>query len=176
MPANRKKTEPQFLSGWKEIANYLDKGVRTVQRYERELSLPVRRPAGKFRGSVLATKAELDAWVMASPIRGTFDLSAKSKAAALSLAALEKGAEEMKRLRQQLSTLRLELRSSLDSLRTSVQGLHLGLRSGFAQLSPPSAPILLASRSPLTYYGREQPLEQRLEQRLELRLEPRKTS
>lgn len=31
----------RLLSGWKEIANYLGKGVRTVQRYEYELLLPV---------------------------------------------------------------------------------------------------------------------------------------
>ena len=61
--------KPEVLSGWKEIANYLGKGVRTVQRYEWELGLPVRRPAGKPRGSVIATRAELDAWVMASPVR-----------------------------------------------------------------------------------------------------------
>ena len=58
---------PAFLSGWKEIANYLGKGVRTVQRYERELRLPVHRPNGKSAGSVIATKAELDSWVNASP-------------------------------------------------------------------------------------------------------------
>jgi len=61
--------KPEVLSGWKDIANYLGKGVRTVQRYEWELCLPVRRPSGKPRGSVIATRAELDAWVMASPMR-----------------------------------------------------------------------------------------------------------
>lgn len=35
---------PQFLTGWKEIANYLGKGVRAVQRYERKFGLPVRAP------------------------------------------------------------------------------------------------------------------------------------
>jgi len=57
----------EVLSGWKEIANYLHKGVRTVQRYEWELGLPVRRPAGKDKGAVLAVKSELDAWVLARP-------------------------------------------------------------------------------------------------------------
>ena len=33
----------QILSGWKEIANYLGKRIRTVQRYEREMSLPTHR-------------------------------------------------------------------------------------------------------------------------------------
>jgi len=66
----KEATPLQFLSGWKEIANYLRKGVRTVQRYERELGLPVHRPAGKPAGYVIATKSELDGWVNAGPIRG----------------------------------------------------------------------------------------------------------
>lgn len=60
----------EVLSGWKDIGNYLGKGVRTVQRYERELGLPVRRPSAKQRGSVLATKGELDAWVLGGTVRG----------------------------------------------------------------------------------------------------------
>jgi hypothetical protein len=59
----------EILSGWKEIANYLRKGVRTVQRYERELQLPIRRPANKSTGSVVATKSELDGWIAAIPSR-----------------------------------------------------------------------------------------------------------
>ena len=61
------QTATQFLSGWKEIANYLGKGVRTVQRYERELHLPIRRPAGKSAAAVMATTAEIDDWVIGSP-------------------------------------------------------------------------------------------------------------
>ena len=60
--------EPTLLSGWKDIANYLGKGVRTVQRYERELRLPVRRPAGKTPAAVIAVRSELDEWVSASPL------------------------------------------------------------------------------------------------------------
>jgi hypothetical protein len=61
----------EIFSGWKEIANYFGKGVRTVQRYERELRLPVRRPAGKSHAAVIATKAELDAWVAAGAKRAS---------------------------------------------------------------------------------------------------------
>jgi hypothetical protein len=57
----------EIFSGWKDIANYLGKGVRTVQRYERDLHLPIHRPAGKPHAAVIATKAELDGWVKASP-------------------------------------------------------------------------------------------------------------
>jgi phage terminase Nu1 subunit (DNA packaging protein) len=54
--------EQQVLSSWKEIANFLGKGVRTVQRWERELGLPVRRPQGSRQGVVLAFPHELRAW------------------------------------------------------------------------------------------------------------------
>ena len=63
-----RNTQLEILSGWKEIAVHLGKGVRTVQRYERKLGLPIRRPSGKSIGSVIATVAELDAWITASPI------------------------------------------------------------------------------------------------------------
>jgi len=59
----------EIFSGWKEIANYLGKGVRTVQRYERDMHLPIHRPAGKAHGAVVATKGELDEWVNTSPVR-----------------------------------------------------------------------------------------------------------
>jgi len=48
------------LDSWKEIAVYLKRGVRTVQRWERISGLPVRRLDGQ--GSVFAYKTELDAW------------------------------------------------------------------------------------------------------------------
>ena len=68
------KTDLEILGGWKEIATHLGRGVRTVQRYERELGLPVHRAAGKNKGSVIATKGEIDAWVLARPIRQAFRL------------------------------------------------------------------------------------------------------
>ncbi len=55
------QTTSTFTS-WKEIATYLGKGVRTAQRWERELGLPVLRPNGKPSGVVSASPAELDSW------------------------------------------------------------------------------------------------------------------
>ncbi len=52
-----------ILGSWKEIAAYLGKGVRTVQRWERDLSLPVRRPIAHDKRIVIAVPLELDAWV-----------------------------------------------------------------------------------------------------------------
>ena len=51
------------LTSWKEIARYLGKGVRTVQRWEAELGLPVRRPKQGERHVVAALPEELDAWI-----------------------------------------------------------------------------------------------------------------
>src|SRR6476469_909468 len=50
------------LDSWKEIAAYLKRGVRTVQRWERSNGLPVRRLELDKHGTVYAYKAELDAW------------------------------------------------------------------------------------------------------------------
>ena len=50
------------LDSWKEIAAYLGRGVRTVQRWEREEGLPVHRLVHDKRGSVYAQRDELAAW------------------------------------------------------------------------------------------------------------------
>ena len=55
--------EKPLLNSWKEIAAYLDRGVRTVQRWEQELGLPVRRITKSDRGPVFAYRAELDLWL-----------------------------------------------------------------------------------------------------------------
>jgi phage terminase Nu1 subunit (DNA packaging protein) len=57
----------EVLNSWKEIAAYLGRGVRTVQRWEQELGLPVRRPRGKDRSAVIALKSDLDRWLHRSP-------------------------------------------------------------------------------------------------------------
>lgn len=44
------------LSGKKAVASYLGTGVRTVQRYKRELDLPVHRPSRNTPGSVIARR------------------------------------------------------------------------------------------------------------------------
>ena len=57
---------PVVLTGWKEIATYLGRGVRTVQRYEEQLNLPVGRVQYKSGCSVIALVPALDAWVKGS--------------------------------------------------------------------------------------------------------------
>src|SRR2546428_8233442 len=50
------------LDSWKEISAYLGRGIRTVQRWEREEGRPVHRLAHEKRGSVYARREELAAW------------------------------------------------------------------------------------------------------------------
>jgi hypothetical protein len=57
----------KVLNSWKEVAHYLERGIRTVQRWEADLGLPVRRPRGKKRSAVIAICSEIDEWVDACP-------------------------------------------------------------------------------------------------------------
>jgi hypothetical protein len=96
------------LSSWKDIARYLGKGVRTVQRWERHLGLPVRRPIGASQKSaVLLYRGDVDAWL----------------ATRFSARALEKnGTQRNQSSRYARSTLREGIRTARE-LRTANQAL-----------------------------------------------------
>jgi hypothetical protein len=54
----------EVLSSWKDIAKYAGKGVRTVQRWELKLGLPVRRPAGRAgKSPVLLYRSDMEEWM-----------------------------------------------------------------------------------------------------------------
>lgn len=61
------------LESWKEIASYLRRGARTVQRWERAESLPVHRHLHDKLGTVYAYKSELEAWRHARRPRPAID-------------------------------------------------------------------------------------------------------
>ena len=50
------------LDSWKEIATYLKRSVRTIQRWEKTENLPVYRHTHESRGTVYAHKPEVEAW------------------------------------------------------------------------------------------------------------------
>src|SRR5258708_11344832 len=59
------------LESWGEIATYLRRDIRTVQRWEHDYGLPVRRLVIGKMGQVYAYRSELDAWVRKrQPIAG----------------------------------------------------------------------------------------------------------
>jgi CheY-like chemotaxis protein len=74
----------RILNGWKEIAQFMGRGVRTVQRWE-AIGLPIRRPNARNRSAVVAFGNELEGWlsrpegdllhcapIIADPLKGTF--------------------------------------------------------------------------------------------------------
>ena len=54
---------PNRLDSWKAIATYLERDVRTVQRWERLQALPVHRIPGGPKAGVYAFRSELDIWL-----------------------------------------------------------------------------------------------------------------
>jgi hypothetical protein len=66
MMRQAEKTGNIALNSWKEIATYLGRGVRTVQRWERELQLPVHRIGKGKRSPVFANSTELNFWLLTS--------------------------------------------------------------------------------------------------------------
>ena len=54
---------PGDLTGWKDVAAYLGRSVRSVQRWERELGLPVHRIRTQAGEVIYARRGELDGWL-----------------------------------------------------------------------------------------------------------------
>src|SRR6266849_10857916 len=57
------------LDSWKEIAAYLRREVRTVQRWEKSANLPVHRLPLEKQSAIYAYKSELDAWFLFERLR-----------------------------------------------------------------------------------------------------------
>ena len=60
--ANSRLDSGLRLDGWKEIASFLNRDVRTVQRWESKENLPVHRHLHGARASVFAYQHELEVW------------------------------------------------------------------------------------------------------------------
>lgn len=60
--SQRAEASEDHLDSWKEIASYLGREVRTVQRWEKRESLPVHRHFHHAISSVYAFKTEIDKW------------------------------------------------------------------------------------------------------------------
>jgi hypothetical protein len=98
------------LTSWKEIARYVGKGVRTVQRWERELGLPVRRTKPGEKGSVLAVPREIDSWVKTQRFTGGQLNTPESDSATL-----RRSLHELRIENRQLRSENRELRRQLAS-------------------------------------------------------------
>lgn len=77
------RAEDERLDGWKRIANYLHRDVRTVRRWEKQQNLPVRRLMHDKLATVYAYRSELDAWLRqrdaGAPVKTTAGSSPRSR-------------------------------------------------------------------------------------------------
>jgi len=125
----------QILNGWKEISNYINRSVRTVQRWEARLGLPVYRPALKERSAVVAFADELDGWISrAAPDAGEEDEVPNGH---------EGNDADLSRMMEDMNTMVLgaaELSSQMgalqEELRQSLKIYHYRLASGTLAPTP----------------------------------------
>lgn len=75
------KSSAAVLNSWKEIASFLNRGVRTVQRWERELQLPVHRIGKGNRSPVFAFSAEIKLWLHSNKDRVSTELNLEPRLA-----------------------------------------------------------------------------------------------
>jgi len=128
------------------IASYMRKGVRTVQRYERDLGLPIRRPAGAPTGSVIATKPEIDAWISASPLRKAFRIAYLAQDNTEIRKKLRQQLTELHQLQEQAVQLRLEMSTARKAPQASI---HLAQeRLGVPTADSPILPTKVLAFNP----------------------------
>ena len=106
--------ERKILNSWKEIASYMGRGIRTVQRWEHDFRLPVHRPSGHERSTVIAFEDEIDQWFASTPVRN-------SKQAARQQ---ERPAPRTRRLAQSVRSSALNLVRSAEKLQSSLLRLQ----------------------------------------------------
>jgi len=120
LPANT-----TVLKSWKDIANYLGCGIRTVQRYEHSSGLPVRRVPGRSRGAVFALADELEGWLHEDSNAGL----SKTARLTASVQALRGSITDGTELRRQSRTLRMANLTALEKLTHTVALLLVALRN-----------------------------------------------
>jgi hypothetical protein len=95
------------LNGWKEIGSYLGRVVRTAQRWEAQLGMPVHRPAKRKRTAVVAFPNELDTWLSRNLSKLELQESYRPTDPSNDIAALS---EKLTRLQTEATLLALEIR------------------------------------------------------------------
>ena len=74
IPPSEKPIEDR-LDSWKAIAAYLKRDVTTVQRWEKREGMPVHRHLHDRMGSVYASRADLDAWMLSRNLKPGQDVA-----------------------------------------------------------------------------------------------------
>ncbi|HZZ38045.1 MAG TPA: hypothetical protein VFE06_02865 [Acidobacteriaceae bacterium] len=129
----------RVLTSWKEIAAYLGKGVRTVQRWEIDFGLPVRRPTGSDKSAVLARTRDLDAWVaMRCSPRALPDKTTGRHHRILSIrSSLAAGLATSQMLRESNAELLLQVKQALNGLHSQILRMQSGSQTPLTQSPQP---------------------------------------
>jgi hypothetical protein len=125
--------EPRLLNSWKEIASYLCRGIRTVQRWELELGLPVRRPHGRERSSVIAYSNEIDEWLLKSPSGRFHQQQPERYTRPQNITDFSQNARSRERVHESLAALReqvVRLRQQMDRASNIVKKIQEMDRAG----------------------------------------------
>jgi|SRR5690349_17011180 len=121
------QSSASVLNSWKEIAAYLGRGVRTVQRYERDLNLPVRRPRGTSRSAVIALKEDLDAWLRSAPfgdLQKTDELQSIRESESIDIVhTVQHAIDDAIELRNRCNALRTAHNEAISRLMLNVTGM-----------------------------------------------------
>ena len=123
MSASITPQQPELLTSWKEIALYLGKGVRTVQRWELQYALPVRRPNERAKGIVHATRRELDRWLASQWSQRPRESAHVSHLDDVQFEALHAGMKDAALLRARSRILLEDMKSSLKTFQAQCEVL-----------------------------------------------------
>ncbi len=134
-------TNRRILNGWKQISNHIERGVRTAQRWEALLGMPVHRPALKDRSAVVAFSDELESWLSRTSTQ------VRNGCVATDDLAMNVNDDKNERLLRALDNLSTAVRQSCDLL-SQMQRLQ-------AQLRRPRKPRRMASRQMLPSFRRK---------------------
>ena len=116
MSASVARQQTELLTSWKEIAAYLGKGVRTVQRWELQFGLPVRRPNEKVKGIVHATREELDHWLQMQWSQRPKESAHTAPPRSVDVHAIHMNLKQLAELRHANRRLMEDLRASLTGI------------------------------------------------------------
>lgn len=159
--------DPVALTCWKDIAHYFGKGVRTVQRWERDFGLPVRRPKGasgnSVKSPVAASPRDLELWMKC---RWSLRAGGKTNLTTfetdrISLETIEYQLQRSRELKKTMKIAREEhqqvmhqLSAVIATLAATCQRSTLAPTTSRSDLRPLVAPEVLQSHPPCDSDGR----------------------
>jgi hypothetical protein len=126
-------SKSQILNSWKEVAHYLGRGIRTVQRWEHELGLPVRRPHGKTRSPIIALREDLDDWLNNRPQATNYNgngVEARSPYAEARTTPLRESIRMSRGLRNRSRELQREMSLALHALTSNLHEIQATCSNG----------------------------------------------